>query len=94
MTHTAEQAYVERPPLTKPCPDCEDGTIWRSKYGGNDPDVWPVRCERCDGTGELPVTCEGWQCHEPAVTRIGADPCCAVHAAAWLADDSEATSDV
>ena len=34
-----------------PCPDCEDGTRWVSRYGGNDPDVWARQCESCDGDG-------------------------------------------
>ena len=37
------------------CPHCEDGTIWKSKHGGNDPDVWAVKCEACDGTGVITV---------------------------------------
>jgi hypothetical protein len=45
-------------PLTEPCSECEDGTIWRSKYGGNDPDVWAVKCGVCDGTGELTLDCD------------------------------------
>lgn len=35
------------------CPDCEDGRQWKSRYGGNDPDVWPVTCERCGGSGVI-----------------------------------------
>lgn len=40
------------------CQKCGgDGREWRSKYGGNDPDVWDAGpCEACDGTGEQ--TCE------------------------------------
>jgi hypothetical protein len=41
------------------CEHCEDGIRWTSRYGGNDPDVWPVgRCETCDGTGRVEVVCE------------------------------------
>src|SRR4249920_2622907 len=29
-------------PLTVGCEQCEDGTCWTSRYGGNDPDVWRV----------------------------------------------------
>lgn len=40
-------------PTGYPCPYCEDGIRWTSRYGGNDPDVWPVGpCDMCDGTGE------------------------------------------
>ena len=29
-----------------------EGRIYKSKYGGNDPDVWDAgKCEECDGTG-------------------------------------------
>lgn len=53
-------------PLTRACPHCEDGTKWKSRYGGNDPDVWPVRCDECDGTGDEDIICEGWKCRAPA----------------------------
>ena len=46
-------------PLLITCPHCEDRMRWASKYGGNDPDVWPTGpCETCDGTGEVVVSCE------------------------------------
>jgi len=35
------------------CRHCEEGKIWRSRYGGNDPDVWAERCPYCDGTGAV-----------------------------------------
>lgn len=29
-----------------------EGKLYTSRYGGNDPDVWPTGpCEACDGTG-------------------------------------------
>ena len=31
------------------CPHCEDGLVWKSKYGGNDPDVWSEPCPDCNG---------------------------------------------
>lgn len=36
------------------CEKCGgEGTLYTSKYGGNDPDVWPVgTCEECEGTGK------------------------------------------
>jgi hypothetical protein len=40
------------------CPDCENGTCWKSRYGGLDPDVRPYTCEECDGTGEIEVEIE------------------------------------
>jgi hypothetical protein len=40
---------------TVDCEYCEEGTIWKSRYGGNDPNVWPVRCEECNGTGKIEI---------------------------------------
>ena len=60
------------------CPDCEDGTRWVSRHGGNDPDVWAVECESCNGSGNRrceSVGCgNGWrsQCPDDAV-GIGPD---------------------
>ena len=47
-------------PLRVECDDCGgEGRIWKSRYGGNDPDVWRVGpCEACDGTGHVEVVCE------------------------------------
>jgi hypothetical protein len=76
--------------LTKECPHCEEGIIWRSRYGGNDPDTRPVGCEQCDGEGNMPIYCEGWHKdgdHE-AVEIVDGMPACAVHAAEWKAEAS------
>lgn len=40
---------------TVECPDCEEGTIWKSRRGGNDPDVWPTTCPTCEGCGTVEV---------------------------------------
>jgi hypothetical protein len=40
------------------CPSCEDGKVWKSRYGGNDPDVWDVPCEHCGGSGLIEVSGE------------------------------------
>ncbi len=88
MTDSIAAAHREVA-IDRTCQECEDGVRWKSKYGGNDPDVWPVRCERCDGTGEIEVFCDGWKCHELAVARLDGDPCCARHLAEWLADEEE-----
>jgi len=50
-----------------PCAECGgEGRIWKSKYGGNDPDVWDGgQCEACDGSGNQ--TCERCGTH-PANT--------------------------
>lgn len=37
------------------CPHCEEGTVWKSRYGGLDPNVWATRCEECDGTGKIEI---------------------------------------
>jgi hypothetical protein len=36
------------------CENCGgEGTLYTSKYRGNDPDVWPIgTCEECEGTGK------------------------------------------
>jgi hypothetical protein len=57
-------------PLTRICNACEAGTRWVSRHGGLDPDVWPVRCDACDGTGTLVRECEGWLCHRPATMLV------------------------
>ena len=44
-------------PLILPCPHCEDGTRWVSRYGGNDPDVWATQCPECDGAGQDTIQC-------------------------------------
>ncbi len=40
------------------CLQCSgEGRIFKSKYGGNDPDVWDAgKCEACDGSGN--ATCD------------------------------------
>lgn len=52
-----------------PCAVCGgDGRKWRSRYGGNDPDVWDAGpCPCCDGSGEQ--TCEDCGEH-PAMFRL------------------------
>lgn len=37
------------------CSHCEDGKQYQSKYGGNDPDVWPVTCAHCGGSNVVTV---------------------------------------
>jgi hypothetical protein len=46
------------------CEACEDGTVWVSHHGGNDPNVWAVGCMECYGRGTVTATCEA--CDEPA----------------------------
>ena len=80
-----------RKPLLITCPDCEDGTVWRSRHGGNDPDVWAVRCEECDGTGIETLHCDG--CRNEATEMFDGAPWCAAHAAEQRADAIDAKLD-
>ena len=50
-----------------PCEHCGgEGRNWKSKYGGNDPDVWDAgSCEACDGSGNF--KCQSRGCDEDAV---------------------------
>lgn len=49
-----------------PCSKCSgEGRIFKSRYGGNDPDVWDAgECNACGGSGS--ETCEQRGCMEPA----------------------------
>ncbi len=49
------------------CSKCSgEGTLYDSRYGGNDPDVYPVgECEACDGSGSQ--KCESRGCDDYAV---------------------------
>lgn len=49
------------------CSKCAgEGAVYTSRYGGNDPDVYPVgKCEACDGSGN--ASCERRGCKENAV---------------------------
>ena len=50
-----------------PCSKCGgEGREFKSKYGGNDPDVWDAgACTACEGSGNQ--TCEARGCSEPAI---------------------------
>ena len=49
------------------CSKCGgEGSLYASKYGGNDPDVWPTgTCDACEGSGS--ALCEARGCKEPAI---------------------------
>lgn len=49
------------------CATCQgEGRMFKSKYGGNDPDVWDAgKCEACDGSGN--AICENHGCPELAI---------------------------
>ena len=58
-------------PLTLTCDECDgDGSVYRSRHGGNDPDGWLVRCECCDGEGTVTPRCDGRRCHTVASETI------------------------
>jgi DnaJ-class molecular chaperone len=63
-----------------PCIHCGgEGRLWKSRYGGNDPDVWDAGpCEACHGTGDQ--TCE--ECSKHAATSIWR-----THSHTWLVCD-------
>ncbi|HET6198246.1 MAG TPA: hypothetical protein VFE12_20955 [Acetobacteraceae bacterium] len=48
-----EAAREYRTSHPRVCEGCGgEGRIFKSRYGGNDPDVWDAgRCEACEGTG-------------------------------------------
>lgn len=60
------------------CPDCHgEGSLYTSRYGGNDPDVWRTGpCDRCDRTGYATVQCV--YCGEAdAVSTVDGECLCA-----------------
>ena len=50
-----------------PCTKCGgEGTLYTSRHGGNDPDVWPIgTCDACGGSGN--AVCEARGCSEHGV---------------------------
>ena len=53
--------------MSIPCSRCSgEGSLYASRYGGNDPDVWRTgECDACNGSGNQ--VCEQRGCHEPAI---------------------------
>lgn len=49
------------------CSKCGgEGSLYGSRYGGNDPDVWRTgKCDACDGSGDEECSSRG--CKESAV---------------------------
>lgn len=76
-------------PLVLPCPHCEDGTRWVSRYGGNDPDTWATKCLECDGTGNQEFLCDYQLCPEPATEEINNEYFCAIHGAIVRAEAAD-----
>ena len=78
-------------PLT--CPTCAgEGRIYKSKYGGNDPDVWDAGpCEDCGGDGNR--KCISDHCGDDATALNGdGEPMCPYCLAEWQADYAESMS--
>ena len=86
MTATAQTAEEAFDDGALVCPHCEDGTIWYSRYGGNDPDVWRGgECSTCDGAGNR--LCDEPGCGDVAVAVWDLEVFCEAHAPAD--DDGE-----
>lgn len=71
-----------------PCSKCQgEGRLFRSKYGGNDPDVWDAgQCEACDGRGS--ETCASRGCKELAVAfNDDGDALCEDCLMEWAAEE-------
>ena len=53
--------------MTLWCSKCQgEGSLYASRYGGNDPDVWRTgKCDVCDGSGTQ--KCEAKGCDKDAV---------------------------
>jgi hypothetical protein len=74
-----------------PCPKCQgEGRIFKSKYGGNDPDVWDAGpCEVCDGSGDH--MCDARGCVEKAVAfNDDGEALCEDCLAEWVSEYSGA----
>ncbi len=69
-------------PLTIVCTACGgEGSLYTSRYGGNDPDVWRTGpCDRCEETGYEILRCN--HCGDAdAVEWVQSDELCAACAA-------------
>ena len=77
--------------MTLHCLKCGgEGRLYRSKYGGNDPDVWDAgKCDTCDGSGN--ATCDARGCKAPAVAFNGdGEALCEDCMAEWVAEMANA----
>ena len=90
MLHLAHNQPAKRPAPIKcewvhpdlQCQNCEDGLVWTSRHGGNDPDVrFDGNCEECDGEGN--VTCSIRFCGATAEIASDGECYCADHAPAF-----------
>lgn len=84
------------PALTRTCPNCRgDGEIAHSRrgYGPGDPFATLVKCDRCDGDGELLRPCEFNGCDRWATELVTfsdcTEPYCSRHAVEMRAEAEE-----
>ena len=73
-----------------PCSKCSgEGSLYASRYGGNDPDVWRAgECDACSGSGN--EVCSSRGCDEPAVAfNDDGDALCADCLMEWTMDYAE-----
>jgi hypothetical protein len=76
--------------LALPCTKCSgEGRLYRSKYGGNDPDVWDAgKCDACDGSGN--ATCDARGCKEAAIAfNDDGEALCEDCLAEWALENTE-----
>lgn len=68
------------------CTECDgEGSLYASKYGGNDPDVWRTgECTKCRGTGDQP--CSKPKCNYRASAEFEGDFLCLDHYNEAVAD--------
>ena len=58
-------------PLVCECVECDgEGRVYKSRYGGNDPDCWAIRCDTCAGDGEIVRLCEAQRCDRHATELV------------------------
>jgi len=70
-----------------PCAKCSgEGTIYNSRYGGNDPNVWAAgECGACGGSGNQ--KCDSRSCHEDAVAfNDDGEALCADCLSEWISE--------
>lgn len=73
-----------------PCSKCQgEGRIFKSKYGGNDPDVWDAgKCDACEGSGDH--MCEARGCTEKAAAfNDDGEALCEDCLVEWVSEYSE-----
>ena len=77
--------------MTMSCIRCAgEGSIYASRWGGNDPDVWRVgQCPVCEGSGHQP--CEATGCTREAVDlNADSEALCQPCMDKWIADGEDA----